>query len=231
MKFPKLAQQLLTMESHIDTIYELQKEWHLAANGAVCGPCELVVPALAKRTNAFIDAFAKMIRDDNHYAAPLFIRPTLEHVLVAIASDEYKDGQHEFALRFIKGDLPRNLRSTSGNRMTETYLVGKLKERILPGRFSGDVVELYKWSNSFVHFGTQQAFSLVINVEDDAAGQVGKISTLLRGQSYEIPNVSERNVQEWVGAMESIAILMESCLTELAVSRRNWLCQVDQKQR
>ena len=63
----------------------------------MCGACAFLVPVLAKRTNAFIDGFAKMMRDDNHYAATLFIRRTLEHVLMAIASDEYEGGHHEFA--------------------------------------------------------------------------------------------------------------------------------------
>ena len=78
MKFPGLEQTLKDLESEIDSINMLHKNWWLAADGAICGACEFVVPALAKRTNAFIDAFARMVRDDNHYAATLFIRPTLE---------------------------------------------------------------------------------------------------------------------------------------------------------
>ena len=89
MKFPGLEQTLKDIESEIDSINILHKDWWLASDGSICGACEFVVPALAKRTNAFIDAFAKMVREDNHYAATLFIRPTLEHVLIAVASDEY----------------------------------------------------------------------------------------------------------------------------------------------
>ena len=89
-----MEQTLKDLESEIDSINILHKHWWLAADGTLCGACEFVVPALAKRTTAFIDAFAKMVRDDNHYAATLFIRPTLEHVLIAVASDEYEDGHH-----------------------------------------------------------------------------------------------------------------------------------------
>ena len=77
MKFPSLEQTLKDLESETDLINILHKDWWLASDGAICGACEFVVPALAKRTNAFIDAFAKMVREDNHYAATLFIRPTL----------------------------------------------------------------------------------------------------------------------------------------------------------
>ena len=62
MKFPSLEQTLKDLESEIDLINILHKDWWLASDGAICGACEFVVPALAKRTNAFIDAFAKMVR-------------------------------------------------------------------------------------------------------------------------------------------------------------------------
>ena len=104
MKFPGLEQKLKDLESEIDLINTLHKDWWLASDGAMCGACEFVVPALTKRTNAFIDAFAKVVREDNHHAATLFIRPILEHVLIAVASDEYVGGHDEFAQRMMAGD-------------------------------------------------------------------------------------------------------------------------------
>ena len=115
MKFPGLEQTLKDLESEIDSINILHKNWWLAADGAICGACEFIIPALAKRTNAFIDAFAGMVRDDNHFAATLFIRPTLEHVLIAVASDEYVGGHHEFAQRIMSGDRIQRLRAASGH--------------------------------------------------------------------------------------------------------------------
>ena len=62
MKFPGLERTLKALESEIDSINILHKDWWLASDGTICGACEFVVPALAKRTNAFIDAFARMVR-------------------------------------------------------------------------------------------------------------------------------------------------------------------------
>ena len=105
MKFPELEEPCCTKLDSRKRMRSTRSRkiggWHLTARA--CGACEFLVPALAKRTNAFIDGFAKMLRDDNHYAATLFIRPTLEHVLIAIASDEYEGGHHEFAQRFMSG--------------------------------------------------------------------------------------------------------------------------------
>ena len=228
MKFPELEQPLQNLESHIDSIYTLQKDWWMAADGAMCGACEFVVPPLAKRTNAFIDAFAKMVRDDNHYAAPLFIRPTLEHVLIAIASDEYGGGHHEFAQRVMSGDRIRNLKSASGRQMYESYLVKRLQSRLDPTRPDLNVVGLYDWSNGFVHFGTQQAYSLVDYITDPEDGQGAHIGFVLRRLTYEVPQVTAKNVDDWIQCMVGIAAMMESCLERLIEARQNWLCQINE---
>ena len=227
MKFPELEQPLENLESHIDTIYTLQKDWWMAADGAICGACEFLVPALAKRTNAFIDAFTKMLREDNHYAATLFIRPTLEHVLIAIASDEYEGGPHEFAQRFMSGDRIRDLKSSAGRRMYESYLVKRLQARLDPARPDLSVIGLYDWSNSFVHFGTQQAYSLVDNVSGPEDGHGGRIGFVLRGPTYEVPHVAAKNVGDWIDCMKGIAVMMESCLEGMIAVRRSWICQDD----
>ena len=229
MKFPELEEALIDLESQIDSINVLQKDWWMAADGAVCGACEFVVPALAKRTNSFIDAFAKMVRDDNHYAATLFIRPTLEHVLKAIASDEYAGGHHEFARRIMSGDRIQTLKSTSGRRMYERYLVKRLQARLNPARPDLNVISLYDWSNSFVHFGTQQVYSLVDNLTEPKDGQSGRIGFALHGPTYEIPRVSQKNVGDWIQCMLGIAKMMNSCLEGLIDARRNWLCHDDRK--
>ena len=217
---------LQKLEAQKDVIYALQKDWWMAAD-AMCGACEFLVPALAKRTNAFIDGFAKMMRDDNHYAATLFIRPTLEHVLMAIASDEYEGGHHEFAQRIMAGAQTKDLKSTSGRRMYEPYLVKKLQARLNPTRPDLDVVGLYDWSNSFVHFGSQMAYSLVENVTEPGDDDGGRISFALRGLTYEIPHVASKNVEDWIHCMVGITMLMESCLEGMIAVRRSWLCQND----
>ena len=223
MKFPGLEQTLKDLESEIDSINMLHKNWWLAADGAICGACEFVVPALAKRTNAFIDAFARMVRDDNHYAATLFIRPTLEHVLIAVASDEYVGGHHEFAQRIMSGDRIQRLRAASGHLMRERYLVKRLQARLDSARPDLNVIALYDWSNAFVHFGTQQAFSLVDDLADPEDGQSGRIGFALRGPTYEIPRVTQKNVDDWTQCILGIAVMMKWCLEGLIEVRRSWL--------
>ena len=225
MKFPELEQTLVDLESQIDSIYVLQKDWIMASDGAICGACEFVVPALAKRTNAFIDAFAKMVRDDNHYAATLLIRPTLEHVLIAVASDEYVGGHHEFAQRIISGDQTKNLKSSSGDRMYEPFLVKRLQARLNQTRPDLNVIALYDWSNNFVHFGAQQAYSLVNNLTESKDGHNTHIDFTLRGPTYEIPSASQKNVDDWIQCMLGISVMMKSCLDGLIAVRRNWLCR------
>ena len=222
MKFPSLEQTLKDLESEIDLINILHKDWWLASDGAICGACEFVVPALAKRTNAFIDAFAKMVREDNHYAATLFIRPTLEHVLIAVASDEYVGGHHEFAQRIMAGDRIQKLKSASGPLIRAPYLVKRLQTRLDPGRPDANVVALYNWSNAFVHFGTQQAFSLVDDLTEPEDGQSGRIGFALRGPTYEIPRVTQKNVDDWIQCMLGIAVLMKRCLGGMIEVRRDW---------
>ena len=223
MKFPSLEQTLKGLESEIDLINILHKDWWLASDGAICGACEFVVPALAKRTNAFIDAFAKMVREDNHYAATLFIRPTLEHVLIAVASDEYVGGHHEFAQRIMAGDRIQKLRAASGHLMRERYLVKRLQARLDSARPDLNVIALYDWSNAFVHFGTQQAFSLVDDLAEPEDGQSGRIGFALRGPTYEIPRVTQKNVDDWTQCMLGIAVMMKWCLEGLIEVRRSWL--------
>ena len=57
--------------------------------------------------------------------------------------------------------------------MREPYLVKRLQTRLDPGRPDANVVALYNWSNAFVHFGTQQAFSLVDDLTEPEDGQSG----------------------------------------------------------
>lgn len=210
-----------------DEIYALQKDWWMASDGAACGACEFLVPALAKRTNAFIDGFAKMLRDDNHYAATLFIRPALEHILIAISSDEYEGGHHEFAQRIMDGTQTKDLKSTSGRRMYGPYLVKRLQARLDPVRPDLSVVDLYDWSNTFVHFGSQMAYSLVDDVAEPGDSDGGRISFALRGPTYKIPSAAQKNVADWIHCMVGIATMMESCLEGMIAVRQNWLCQID----
>ena len=227
MKFPELEGLLQTLETRKDVIYALQKDWWMAADGAMCGTCEFLVPGLAKRTNAFIDGFAKMLREDNHYAATVYIRPALEHVLITIASDEYEGGHHEFARRIMDGAQTKDLKSASGRRMYEPYLVKILQARLNPTRPDLDVVGLYKWSNSYLHFGSQMAYSLVENVTEPGDGHGGRISFALRGPTYEIPSATQKNVEDWIHCMIGIAAMMERCLGGMIEVRQDWLCQID----
>ena len=227
MKFPELEDLLQKLEAHKDEIYALQKDWWIVADGAICGACEFLVPALAKRTNAFIDGFVKMLRDDNHYAATIYIRPALEHVLMAIASDEYEGGPHEFAQRIMSGAQTKDLKSTSGRRMYEPYLVKRLQARLNPTRPDLNVVGLYEWSNSFIHFGSQMAHSLVENVTESGDGDGGRISFVLRGATYEIPSATQKHVEDCIHCMAGIAAMMEACLDGMIAVRQDWICHID----
>ena len=85
-----------------------------------------------------------------------------------------------------------------------------------------NVIALYKWSNAFVHFGTQQTFSLVDDLTEPRDGQSGRIGFALRGPTYEIPRVTQKNVDDWIQCMRGIAVMMKWCLEGLIDARRNW---------
>ena len=107
--------------------------------------------------------------------------------------------------------------------MRERYLVKRLQARLDSARPDANVVALYNWSNAFVHFGTQQAFSLVEDLTEPKDGQSGRIEFALRGPTYEIPRVTQKNVNDWIQCMMGIAVLMKRCLEGLIEVRRNWL--------
>ena len=108
--------------------------------------------------------------------------------------------------------------------MSERYLVKRLQARLDSAWPDLNVIALYKWSNAFVHFGTQRAFSLVDDLTEPRDGQSGRIAFALRSPTYEIPRVTQKNVDDWIQCMLGIAVTMKWCLEGLIDVRRNWLC-------
>ena len=53
-------------------------------------------------------------------------------------------------------------------------------------------------------------------------GQSGRIGFALRGPTYEIPRVTQKNVDDWIQCMLGIAVLMKRCLGGMIEVRRNW---------
>ena len=214
MKFDNLDRDVRGLERSIELIHQDLKIVMSAGRGLLCGSCDFFFVAIARRASAVTQAFCRAVRDDNHYVAPALIRLNLEHVLVLHAGASYETGNlHDFTTELIHGKRPRDLKNTSGQKMTERELIESLGEK-LDRVTSSRIQDLYAWCNKFTHFGTPLLFSALEDLDDD-----GHFKLLLVGSTFEIPAVNLADIQNWVQAMGTINHLVRERLHQWIATR------------
>ena len=130
------------------------------------------------------------------------------------AGTSYKTGNlHDFTTELMKGKRPRDLTNTAGNKMTERELVESLGQE-LDGITNSSVQGLYKWCNSFTHFGNPFLRSSILSLDDS-----GHFDMLLVAATFEIPSVQSTDVKKWIQAMETINLLVRYFLSQWRITR------------
>ena len=218
MKFTELSNDVRRLEGSIELVNQDLMNVMSAGAGFTCGSCDFFFVGIARRTNAFTQAFCQAVRDDNHFVAPALIRLNLEHLLVLHAGASYQTGNlHDFTMELMNGKRPRDLRNKSGKKMTERELVKSL-EKELDGATSSSVQALYDWCNKFTHFGTPLLYGSLQDLDKN-----GHFNMLLVGDTFQMPAVQANHVQDWIQAMGAINFLVRQRLKHwIAVREEMW---------
>jgi hypothetical protein len=129
----------------------LGRDMSEAFGGAIYGMDFLAFGAL-NRSKAHIAGFRKLIEARNLICAGALLRLQLDTAMRFFAAF-IVDKPHDFALAVLGGARVRDLRDRDGKRMTDAYLVGKLKNE------SEWVPRVYEKTSDYVHFSSTHLMS------------------------------------------------------------------------
>ena len=113
---------------------------------------DLFISAIINRAISLIRGF-KCLADQNNYisAVPL-IRIQVDNCLRFYAATLVKNSD-DFFIDYLKGTHIRNMKDASGERMTDSYLVGRLDKELFPG-----IHNLYVNTSGYVHLSNEHSF-------------------------------------------------------------------------
>ena len=115
-------------------------------------PLDYLASTVMNRTLSLIDAYIVLARDSNFLAAAHLIRPNLDNYLRFYAA-WIVDKPHDFANSVMDGEQVRKMKDRTGAKMTDTYLVDKVKVEY-PW-----IASLYDDTSGFVHLSRQHVIS------------------------------------------------------------------------
>ena len=223
MTYPQAAKELSQLREQIPSFKDPGVAIIAAANGNICGSCEFFFIGILKRTAAFTQAFCDALDANNHYVAPSLIRPNLENLLALHAAEENANGVHAFTFEQLQGTQFRDMKSKSGDKLTLNWLAKSLDTQLVIAPGSGDTKGLYKWANKFVHFNSIFLYSSFIRTNEGEKRQAlvtedGRFQMKLwdNDLQFTIPQVSEKDIINWIVAMVSINRLILTRLEQIA---------------
>lgn len=112
---------------------------------------DLFSSAIINRSISLMRGFVSLAKDNNYICAVPLIRIQLDNCLRFYAATLVTDF-NKFYIEYLKGTHIRNLKDTTGEKMTDTYLVTAL-DKLFPG-----VHNLYINSSGHVHFSNEHSF-------------------------------------------------------------------------
>ena len=154
----KVLKALEDLEKRKDKLLELGQDMLSASSGNVY-PVDLLAIGAIKRTISMSGGMRILIEYFNMLCARSLLRLQIDTALRFFAVFIVKD-PHEFALKVLDGQQINRMKDSSGNLMTDAYLVSKLALDYpwLP--------KVYKNLSGYVHFSEQHLFSPVQSVNN-----------------------------------------------------------------
>jgi len=111
---------------------------------------DLYTSAIINRAISLMSGFITLSSENNYISSVALIRIQLDNCIRFYASTLVAD-YDKFFLEYLKGKHIRNLKDTSGNKMTDTYLISNL-DKLFPG-----VQKLYNNSSGYIHFSNEHS--------------------------------------------------------------------------
>lgn len=115
-----------------------------AFGGALYG-LDLLAFGAINRSMAHIRGFVSLIRDRNILSAGALLRLQLDTAL-RFSAAWLVDSPHDFAVAILEGQRVRDLKDSTGQRMTDSYLVQRLGEEF------EWIPRVYERTSGYVHF-------------------------------------------------------------------------------
>lgn len=131
----------------------------LAADDGNIFPLDLLAIAIINRTLSLNRGFYDSIDGNNFICAAPLVRLQLDNLLRFYASS-ISDDIHVFAKNVLKGDHVRQMKSSDGEKMTDSYLVEKLTKHY------NWIKPLYQETSGYIHFSNLHIFNSVNNIND-----------------------------------------------------------------
>lgn len=155
-----ILRALEELESRQEKLIELFKEMSDAYGGATYS-ADLVAIGAIKRTISTATGFRILVESWNLICARALLRMQIDTALRFYALF-LVDSPHEFALDLLGGKQINHMKDSSGNKMTDAYLVSKLAAEYpwLP--------DVYNNLSGYVHFSNQHLFSPVERVDSES---------------------------------------------------------------
>ena len=201
MRFLELEPELNELQSmNSDLVEKLRSlvgsswDWYLHDH---------LVWSIVARTRAVTTTFISLVRDNNDFVAPMLVRINFEHYLLLKASMLHPSGPDGFTQEFFDPNKQlSDIRDANGNRMTGTYLSGKI------ARDGNEwAPEAWKKYSGFVHFDPVWLAANMETKEPNAA----TLSMTLE-DSFTIGQVKSYDVQEWIFIMKTVVANVSSYL-------------------
>lgn len=193
-KTAKIAEALNGLEGRRKRLLNLAKAMMEAYEGAMY-PVDLVALGALKRTISTIGGFKLLVESSNMVCARTILRVQIDTALrfysVFIVADP-----HSYSLEIMAGIQVNHMRDSSGQKMTDAYLVKKLSEEAqwLP--------TVYKNLSGYIHFSESHLFHPVQEINDETRS----VQVAIQEEDTKFPEFSWVEVIECFNASVDIFI-------------------------
>ena len=148
---PELENKVAHIENLADVHTSLGKEM-LSADGGNFFGVDFLAVAVIKRSMSLCAAFAALVRSRNYTSAAALLRLQLDSCLRFYAAF-IVEKPHEFAMEVLRGVPIRKMKDSSGEKMTDKYLVEQL------GRRYHWMPSVYDATSGFVHLSQRHIYA------------------------------------------------------------------------
>ncbi len=159
----KIFEDLSNLETQF--INEAKSFFKVGGKNGHIHTMDFFTSAIINRAISLMRGFVTLAKENNYITAVPLIRIQLDNCLRFYATT-LVDDYDVFFINYLKGKHIRNLKDSTGAKMTDTYLISKL-DTIFPG-----VHKLYSNSSGFIHFSNEHSF-IQTSLDKDIEGVVG----------------------------------------------------------
>lgn len=129
---------------------------------------DMFLIAILNRTINLNKAFSSLVRDKNFIAAAPLVRINIDSLMRMYAARISEYDLHTFTLKVMGGEHVRNMKTNSGQKLTDKYLIDELSK--IDGL--SWIKDIYEASNSYIHFADSGIFAAqtMVNKEEQTIG-------------------------------------------------------------